>query len=148
MISATYCIVASSSIELMYQCYQYVSVPQLGIGHCYHRRVRCHHHVVHIPDPLPGLQGKLMTIHSTYSHCYQAIKPTHGYVINDTTCDQLEHVQHAGERLRRVSQRLHSNRTLSQLMSFIVVTAFILQIQVVMVSIPILPIPRFDLCFT
>ncbi|XP_063890789.1 adenylate cyclase type 6 [Helicoverpa armigera] len=40
--------------------------------------------------------------------------------------------EHASARLREMSRVVHNNRTLSQLMSFIVVTSFIVQIQVVM----------------
>lgn len=40
----------------------------------------------------------------------------------------------AGGKLKRISKRVHNNRTLAQLMSFIVVGAVILQIQVVMVQ--------------
>ncbi|KAH9638346.1 hypothetical protein HF086_006526 [Spodoptera exigua] len=40
--------------------------------------------------------------------------------------------EHSSPRLRRLSERVHNNRTLAQMVSFIVVTAFIIQIQVVM----------------
>ncbi|KAG6446966.1 hypothetical protein O3G_MSEX004697 [Manduca sexta] len=40
--------------------------------------------------------------------------------------------KHASLKLKRASQRLHNNRTLAQLMSFFVVSAVILQVQVVM----------------
>ncbi|KAG6446969.1 hypothetical protein O3G_MSEX004697 [Manduca sexta] len=42
--------------------------------------------------------------------------------------------KHASLKLKRASQRLHNNRTLAQLMSFFVVSAVILQVQVVMVQ--------------
>lgn len=40
--------------------------------------------------------------------------------------------EHSSPRLRRLSERVHNNRTLAQMVSFTVVTSFIIQIQVVM----------------
>ncbi|KAM3956898.1 LOW QUALITY PROTEIN: adenylate cyclase type 6 [Aphomia sociella] len=42
--------------------------------------------------------------------------------------------KHAGPRLQRFSERVHNNRTLAQSLSFIVVGALIIQIQVIMVQ--------------
>lgn len=44
-------------------------------------------------------------------------------------------VQRVPAIVQRVSRRIHNNRTLAQIMSFIVVAAVILQIQIIMVII-------------
>lgn len=96
--------------------------PQVTARYREHYRGRACHRVMHVPGGLPGLGGE----------CY------HDAIVICTECgcpNALVCVQHAGERVRRVAQRVHNNRTLSQMLSFIVVTAFIMQIQIVMVSV-------------
>ncbi|KAL4717558.1 hypothetical protein ACJJTC_000707 [Scirpophaga incertulas] len=44
-----------------------------------------------------------------------------------------ENLKHTNLRLKRFSMRVHHNRTLAQLMSFIVIIAFILQVQTIMI---------------